>query len=459
MIRALRAGLALLALASVVLVAACARAPFGAYHGPYPAPGAITAFDSVAFWSGHDETKAGAPPFLLPGTTNQKQFKAGTLWLDPKADSVIIVFYGDNRPGFHLMTTPWGAPAVLGIGSRDFTQFLWGVANIPVALVQGVFPKADLFRDLYALLWSHIFTGGAENRVLRAIEKEIGRDPRVSFVIQTGDVVENGRRGVLWERFAKKYEHLRRTTPYLATPGNHERVWNDLGAQNWNAVMGPPAAPGKYWFSIDFPESIARFVFIDTNVLADPDNHYADSVEAQISNEQLAWLDSALAVPARYRFVVQHFPLVTSGHYLSNWEYDDSKAQETRRRGRILEICRRRRVTAVIAGHEHLYQRTYVRGTDGRGFWHVATGGAGAPLYHISEIERQAAVAVTLPDSSKVTWNRARSMYHYGRLTIVRRPKAGEERITLDVFRVRKNGKTYLIDHVDLTQAPPPPEK
>jgi hypothetical protein len=218
--------------------------------------------------------------------------------------------------------------------------------------------------------------------------------------------------------------------------------------------MGPPAQPERYWFAVDFPESIARFVFIDTNVLADPTDHYPDTLESAISNEQLAWVDSALAVPARYRFVVMHYPLVSSGHYLSDWQYDDSKPQETRRRGRLLEICRRRRVTAVISGHEHLYQRTFVRGRDGHGFWNIATGGGGAPLYHISEMERKSALAVLLPDSSRVTWNRERSMYHFGRLTIVRRPKRGEERIVLDVYRVRSSGRVYRIDHADLTQTP-----
>jgi hypothetical protein len=435
----------------------CARAPIAPYRGPYPAPGAITAFDTLAYRE-HDETKAGAPPFLLPRTTNQALHKAGTLWLDPAADSIRIIFYGDNRPGFRMMTTPWGVPAVLNIGSRDFTQFLWGLVNIPVALVQSVVPNFDLFRDLYAMFWSHTFTGGREDVVLRALEREIARDPGVSFVIQTGDVVENGLRGRLWERFVQKHERLRRSVPYLAAPGNHEKTALPLGAANWNAVMGPPAQPGKYWFAVDLPESIARFVFIDTNVLADPYDAFPDSLEDTLSTEQLDWIDSTLAVPARYRFVIQHFPIVTSGHYLSNWEYDDSKPEELRRRARLIEIFRRRNVTGLIAGHEHLYQRTYVRGRDGKGFWQVATGGAGAPLYRISEIERKAAAAVVLPDSSYVTWNRARSMYHYCRLTIVRRPKPGEERIILDVYRVRSNGKVERIDHVDLTQAPPPPE-
>jgi hypothetical protein len=429
------------------------RNRFAPYGGPRPAPGAITAFDTVRYRP-QDETKAGAPPFLIPRSTNRGLFKLGTFELHPDADSIVIVVYGDNRPGFRLMTTPWGLPAVLNIGSRDFSNFLWGAVNIPVTLVQFFVPKMDFFRDLYATVWSHRYTGGREDVVLRAVENEVSRDPRISFVVQTGDVVENGRRGRLYEHFATKYAKLRTTVPYLATPGNHERTHDHLGRENWEAVMGPPAAPERYWYAVDFPESIARFVFIDTNVLVDPANNYPDSLERALSEEQIAWIDSALAVPARYRFVVQHHPLVTSGHYLSDWEQDDSKPEELRRRARLIEIFRRRRVTAVLGGHEHLYLRSFIRGKDGKGFWHIATGGGGAPLYRLSKRERLAGVAVQLPDSSRVTWSRARSMYHYCRLTIVRRPKPGDERIVLDVFRVRSSGKVYSIDHVDLSQWP-----
>ena len=431
----------------------CARAPYGPYRGQYPAPGAITAFDTST-WRLSPEIKAGAPAFLIPGSTDAKQYKVGTLILPPTVDSVVVLVYGDNRPGFRMMTTAWGVPAVLGVGSRDFTQVLWGLVNIPVALIQGIVPSLDLFRDLYSSMWSHRYSGGGENRVLKAVLREVERPLKPSFIVQTGDVVENGRRGGQWQDFVDKHTPLRTSVPYLATVGNHERTWNPVGRRNWEAVMGPPAQSERYWFAIDFPESIARFVFLDSNVLADPKDHYPDSLEDAMAAEQLAWLDSALAVPARYRFVVQHHPLVTSGHYLSDWKYDDSKPEETRRRGKLLEICRRRKVTAVLAGHEHLYQRTFVRGRDGKGFWHIATGGGGSPLYRISEIERKAALAVTLPDSSRVTWNRARSMYHYCRLTLVRRPKPGEERLALDVYRVRDNGRTYLIDHVDLSQWP-----
>jgi len=445
-----------LAVAWMILVAGCAgsRAPFAPYRGAYPAPGAITAFDSVV-WYPRDETKAGAPPFLKPNSINPREYKLGTLDIVPGSDSIVILLYGDNRPGFRMMTTAWGVPAVLsGFESPSFRSFLWGVVNIPVALVQGFVPSLDLPRDLYSAFYSHKFSGGAEQRVLDALMKEIARDPQISFVVQTGDVVENGRRGAQWEDYARRHAQLRQRLPYLAAVGNHERIYDATGEANWNAVMGPPAQPGHHWFAVDFPESIARFCFLDSNILADPTNRYPDSLESSLSNQQLAWLDSALAVPARYRFVVLHHPVVTSGHYLSDWQYDDSKPAETRRRARLISICHRRNVTAVIAGHEHLYQRTFVQKYANRGFWHITSGGGGSPLYRLSDQERQSALAITLPDSSKVTWNAAKSVYHYSRLTILRHPRPGEDHIRLDVYEVGNHGRITRIDHQDLTEFP-----
>ncbi len=441
---------AFFALLVLAAVAGCARAPFGLYRGPHPAPGAITAFDPR--WSTVPrESKAGAPPFLVPGSTNLRRHNVGTIAVPPEADSVVILFYGDNRPGLRMMTTPWGLPLVLDIGSADPRRFLLAIVNIPVFLIQGIVPRLDLFQDLLALTWTHRFSGGDELAVMRALEKDLP----ANFVVNSGDIVEHGRRGRLWEDFARRHESLRLRVPFLAVPGNHERLWSKEGRANWDAVMGPPAEPGKYWFAADLPESIARFVFIDSEVLADPRDHYPDSLQAKLANEQLRWVDSSLAVPARWRFVVLHYPLVTSGHYLSDWKYDDSQPLELRYRGRLLEICRRRRVTAVLAGHEHLYQRVYVRGRDGRGFWHIGSAGGGAPLYRISEYERRAALAVTLPDSSVVTWNHERSTYHYSRLIIVRHPKPGEDSVVLEVNEVLPNGRVRRLDYINLNSIPP----
>jgi predicted MPP superfamily phosphohydrolase len=441
---------AALALA-VAAAAGCARAPFKPYAGPYPAPGAITAF---AYSEGHPlyrpETAAGAPAFLRPGTTDKAIHRVGTLLLPARAESVVVLVYGDNRPGLRMMTTAWGLPVAMDIGSSDPLRFLWALVNIPVTLVQAVFPKLDGVRDIVSMMWTHKYTGGRQSKVLRALENDLP----ANFVVNTGDLVEHGRRGPVWEEFVRDHENLRRRVPFLAAPGNHERIWSEEGRYNWDAVMGAPASPLRYWFAVDLPDSLARFVFLDSELLADPKDHYPDSLETVLAAEQIAWADSALAVPARHKFVVLHHPLVTSGHYLSDWKYDDSQPIELRRRGRMLEMCRRRGVTAVLAGHEHMYQRVYVRGRDGRGFWHITTGGGGSPLYRLSEYERKAALAVTLPDSSIVIWNRARAAYHYCRLVIVRHPEAGQEGVTLEVVQVRSNGKVQPLDRINLNEIP-----
>ena len=443
----------ILARAGILLVlgvCGCARAPIAAYSGARPAPGAITAFDPYWTTATARESKAGTPPFLVPGSTNRRSFDIGTVTVPTRADSVVVLVYGDNRPGLRMMTTAWGLPAVMDLGSPEPLRFLWAALNIPVMLVQGILPRLDLFQDLISLGWTHRYSGGNERRVVEALVKALPAD----FVVNTGDLVENGRRGRQWEDFVRLHQKVRLNVPFLATPGNHERLWSPEGRANWDAVMGPPAQPDRYWFAVDLPDSVARFVFLDSEMLADPRDHYPDSLQAKISRDMTRWADSALAVPARWKFVVLHHPLVTSGHYLSDWVYDDSSPQEVQSRARLLDICRRRGVTAVLAGHEHLYQRTYVRGRLGKGFWHITTGGGGSPLYRLSERERKAALSLTLPDSSHVTWSRARSMYHYCRLILTRSASGLNDRAILEVNRVRSSGKVYSIDRIDLSTAP-----
>jgi hypothetical protein len=438
---------ALAAIYVVVAILAGPRARVEPYRGTRPAPGAITAFAPAG--AGPVEASGGAPAFLIPGTTDASRHHLGTISRARTGDTLVVLVYGDSRPGLRLMTTAWGLPAILEATPRDPRTWVWALAQIPVLLVQCVLPRFDLMRDLVAITWTQRPTGGAEHRVLRALERASGD---ADLVVHAGDLVEDGRRGVQWEDFARRVRDLRTRVPLLAAPGNHERLWSPLSRASWDAVMGPPARPERYWFAVDLPDTVARFVFLDSEVLADPTDHYPDDEQARRAEEQLVWADSALAAPARWRFVVLHHPLVTSGHHFADWKYDDSGPAELRRRARLLELCRRHRVTAVLAGHEHLYQRVYLRGRDGRGVWHVTSGGGGSPLYRLSESERRRALATPLPDGSKVEVSETRSIYHYCRLALV--PRTGEVR--LDVLEVGDRG-TRFVESIDLGRAPPLP--
>jgi hypothetical protein len=372
-------------------------------------------------------------------------------------DSVVVLVYGDNRPGHRVMTARYGIPIIAGaLESRDPAFIGLAVLNVPIALVQLFLPALDGFQDLYSIWYSHRFRGGNQQGVLRALER--GDD--AALIVSTGDLVQDGRRGGQWQDFDDAHRALRRRVPYLAAVGNHERMWHPAARANWDAVMGPPPRPERYWYALDLGGDLARFVVLDSNVLADPGDHFPDDVEDSLAIEQLAWADSALTRDAHYKFLVIHHPLASSGHHFSDWTADDSNPVENNRRARLLAMCREHRVTAVLAGHEHLYQRVYITSREGRqGFWQLTTGGGGSPLYRISEKDRLRAITQKLPDGSHVTYpGPEHSVYHYCRMILRLRPKPGEMSAELRAYRVNQRGEEQLLDQFDLSvEIPGPP--
>jgi hypothetical protein len=250
-----------------------------------------------------------------------------------------------------------------------------------------------------------------------------------------------------------RHASLRRRALYLATPGNHERTWAELGRANWDAAMGEPAEPLRYWYAVDVPEASARFVFLDSSLLGDRRENYPDSLEDALSNEQLAWADSVLDHSGRFRFVLLHHPLVSAGHHIDDWRSD----QAARRLARLLEMCVKRRVTAVLASHEHLYQRVYLRAPEGAGFWQLTTGGGGSPLYHVSPRGWREALSRPLAAGLSVDLDSAfkKSEYHICRLALPLSPSA-QASVPVEVDRVYANGSTRRIDAFDLAQPPSP---
>jgi hypothetical protein len=116
-------------------------------------------------------------------------------------------------------------------------------------------------------------------------------------------------------------------------------------------------------------------------------------------------------------------------------------------------------VTAVWVGHEHLYQRVYVRTGDREGFWHVTTAGGGAPLYRVTPEARAEALAEPLPKPLRIDPNSVFSEcdFHFCRLVIPRKNVSGADRLSLEVYRVRGNGIPVLLDRLDLARGPEQP--
>jgi len=414
------------------LLIACGCAPLAGFSGPQPVSGVP------------GTTPANA---LAAGSREPSAMRYGSLAADGVHPRTVLL-YGDNRPGFRIESQRWEYHALKKFGSSPPLSVLRGLVALPVALVELVVPALYGPRDLVTL-FTRRPTGGGESRVLRALERE-----RAGLVISTGDVVTDGRRARLWSDFAARSRTLRERTPYVAAAGNHERTYDARGRSGWDATVMPPLVEGRYWGYLDDPATGARWVFLDSNVLTDVHGNRDTARRRAEARAQLEWADSVLAAPARFRFVVLHHPLVGAGHYTADWNrMGRDEAVDNRRR--LFEILLARGVQVVFAGHEHLYQRLWVKGPHGNGFWHVTTGGGGSPLYVVSRAARERALNTPLPGGAAVDRGSVvfRTEYHYGRLEL----PAGNDAsgaLAFVVSRVTLGGRAVPIDSLDLSRGP-----
>lgn len=425
----------------------------GPYAGPAPAPGAVNVFaPPETRGRSSDAAHGGTPTHGAFVHADRGHRLAGTRVVSSTVDSIVIIVHGDNRPGYRTRSRERELQALRGIKSGDLGERLRGVTSVPIFTLETILPTLDGPRDLFTKLVTHQPPYGQEPRVLEAVTNMLPADLEISV----GDLVTYGDRGKLWERYVARYAALRTRVPYLASPGNHERTDKKLRRINWDAAMMPPAAPGQYGYAMDLPGGLARFVFLDSNLLTDSRDRYPGPVADAWSRQQLDWADSVLAAPARFKFVVLHYPLVSAGHYAKMWSPALAGRRLAARRRRLLGVCQRRRVTAVRAGHEHLYQRVYVRTPDRGGFWQVTTGGAGSPLHWVSEGARRRALDEPLGDGFEADPRSAFgfSDFHFCRLVIPRVRKAGIASPRLENCQVDSHARPHLVDILDLAHGP-----
>jgi 3',5'-cyclic AMP phosphodiesterase CpdA len=170
------------------------------------------------------------------------------------------------------------------------------------------------------------------------------------LVINTGDLVWDGRLWELWDDFFKAIGPLADHVPYLSAIGNHERT-----ASNYLLFFGFPG--NEQWYSFDYAD--AHFTVLNTNEDFGP------------GSPQYLWLQDDLQKSQRsaaWRLVVMHHPAYSAGRYGPNQEVID----------RLVPLFRKYGVQAVFTGHDHNYQHHRQQGIH-----YIITGGGGAPLYDI----------------------------------------------------------------------------
>ena len=203
----------------------------------------------------------------------------------------------------------------------------------------------------------------------RVVNRVIAERPL--FVLQTGDLVSDGKKLPDWLTFLTINRELMRNTLYLPVLGNHERGGNMF----FSLFRGSPNERYK-------AEKIGDVLFLmldseGSNLTIDPDapqKYFAD---------EKAWVEKTLNDNADVGFVFPYFhkPVISVMR---------KRQEEAKHQNELWgDIFERHGVQVVLQGHDHHYHHAYRGGTH-----YVTCAGGGAPLYDVDALQPETVKAV-----------------------------------------------------------------
>jgi MYXO-CTERM domain-containing protein len=198
-------------------------------------------------------------------------------------------------------------------------------------------------------------SGASEHATI--VAQVSGKAPEMVF--ESGDIVADGSYSRYLSEFFPTVQMLARSTPFMAAPGNHDASANL--ATNFGLLFPAPRPAGAAWQSYySFTCGNALFLGLDSNSAGDA--------------TQLKFVTDHLQA-ARNDATIDHV-LVWLHHapYSVGLHGDNSTVQS---QWVPLFNDPQNKVSAVFAGHDHLYARM----NDGSNVLYIVSGGAGAGLY------------------------------------------------------------------------------
>ena len=317
-----------------------------------------------------------------PDTFDSTRRYLGRLWEGYTADTMEILLCGDNRPAYHSARLKLDFAKLGGIFSFRPAKMLRGLAAVPVVLWKGFYPDLAFLKDVPAVIRKQP-RWGRESDVNRAIGLKIdslqAAGKRVTCIINTGDLVKDGRYPNEWRRFLSLVRPLSSRVPYVAVAGNHERTDTELGLANWRAATGLPISGDRLYYCFDSADGWVRFIALDSNPMTDPANHWTRDVEVKYSDEQIEWMVARIREHRGPAFVFMHHPPFSSGFHRVEWQND---ALLRERRERMVSALHRAGIGIIASGHEHAYERALLTWPDAV-LINIVAGGAGSPLHDI----------------------------------------------------------------------------
>lgn len=177
------------------------------------------------------------------------------------------------------------------------------------------------------------------------IPEIIGHNPQIVF--HTGDLNTHGKAQSEYDEFLLIISPIK--APFYPAKGNHEKD-TQLFLANF------PILQGNTYYSVEHDSLL--FIVLDTSISLRP------------TSAQHDWLLQKLESTSLPIIVIQHHPILTSGHH----------GDELWLSSFLPAMFQQYNVKAVFCGHEHNYEHLYHVGIH-----YVVTGGGGAPLRDLKE--------------------------------------------------------------------------
>ncbi len=183
----------------------------------------------------------------------------------------------------------------------------------------------------------------AENWAV-ALQTAFTNHSDADFILNTGDLVDNGNDFVEWQRMFNSASANLMDTALMTSSGNHEERGDNAQVQNFYYTNLPEqdSTTGVY-YSFDY--NTAHIAVLNTNDLND---------ENGLSDAQIQWLkDDMSASNKPWKFVALHKAPYSNGSHIDD---DDVVAIRAQLQTLMPELD----IDVVFQGHDHVYMRTDV---------------------------------------------------------------------------------------------------
>ena len=183
----------------------------------------------------------------------------------------------------------------------------------------------------------------AENWAV-ALQTAFTNHKDADFILNTGDLVDNGGDFVEWKRMFNTAADTLMDTVMMAASGNHEERGDNALVNNfaYSNLPEQDTTTGVY-YSFDY--NTAHVAVLNSNDLND---------ENGLSDAQIQWLtDDMNASEKAWKFVAIHKAPYSNG---SHFDDDDVSAIRTQ----LMTLMPELQIDVVFQGHDHVYMRTDV---------------------------------------------------------------------------------------------------